>query len=48
MTAFVFELINGVKIGIEHVTGDEEDDFHFGIVLDFLILRLVILSMKPE
>ncbi len=36
------ELINGVKLGIEHVEGDEE--VAYLIVLDLLILRICFLK----
>jgi hypothetical protein len=36
------ELINGVKLGIEHVEGDEE--VAYLIVLDLLILRICFIK----
>jgi len=35
----VLELFNGVAFGIEHVMGDEEDDFSWMIAVHFLCFR---------
>lgn len=44
----VFELINGMKLGIEHVSGDEDDDWNYAIVIDFLLFRLGFFSNREE
>ena len=41
-----FGLINGLKFGIEHVTGDEEDVFESMIEVDFAFLRFVWMKLK--
>ena len=41
----VTELINGVAFGIEHVPGDEEDDFNWLIAVHFLCFRMCFYKM---
>lgn len=41
MFDFTFELINGLKVGIEHIT-DEEGDWV--VIIDFLIFRVGIIG----
>lgn len=42
---FSFELINGVKIGAEHIdSGDIDPEVDYLIVIDFLILRFTIIK----
>ena len=43
----MLELVNGLKVGIEHVTAEaEEDEYHWAIVLDLLVLRFVFMKVK--
>lgn len=45
----LFELINGVKIGIEHIDGDGiADDMEWMIAIDVLIFRIGILKYEIE
>lgn len=48
MTAVILELISGLQFGIEHITGEEDDDYHWAIVLNVAILRFVIMGVKPQ
>lgn len=42
----MLELINGLKLGIEHVTAEEQesDEFQWAVVVDILFLRLVFMK----
>lgn len=44
----VLELFNGVAFGIEHVSGDEEDDFDWMIAVHFLCIRLCFYKFTNE
>ena len=48
MTAIILELINGLQFGVEHIGGEEDDEYHWAIVLNVLILRFVFMNMKPQ
>lgn len=48
MTAIILELINGLQLGVEHISGEEDDEYHWAIVLNVLILRFVFMNMKPQ
>lgn len=39
-------MYNGVGIGLEHISGDEETDYNFVIELTFLCFKLFYLSDK--
>lgn len=43
-----FELINGIKFGIEHVDlrDDEESDMDYIIAIDFFCFRLAIVKFS--
>lgn len=44
---FVVELINGLKIGLEHVQAGEEDEEDVSlIVLDVLFIRFIYVIVK--
>lgn len=40
------ELISGLTVGLEHITGDEDEEFKWGIVLHLGFVRLLFLSLK--
>ena len=42
----ILELINGLVLGIEHIPGEEEDDFHYVIGVHFLCFRLAFYKSK--
>jgi hypothetical protein len=44
----ILELINGLQCGVEHISGEEDDDYHYAIVLNIAILRFVFMKMKQE
>lgn len=44
----ILELFNGVAFGIEHVSGDEEDDFSWMVAVHFLCLRLCLYKFPNE
>lgn len=39
-------LNNGILFGIEHVSGDEEDDFHYIVLVYFGPLQLTFVKVK--
>ena len=43
-----FEFITGLSVGIEHLSGDEDDDFHWMIGIHLGILRVLLVSPKYE
>ena len=38
--------MNGLMFGIGHITGDEDDDFHYLIVVSFAFLQLTFANYK--
>jgi hypothetical protein len=42
----VLELVNGVQLGIEYVSGEEDDEYTHAVVLNLSVFRLVFLNMK--
>lgn len=45
------QLINGLSLGVEHISGDPEDDddaVEYAIVFHLLLLRLMFVKLKPE
>jgi hypothetical protein len=48
MRVVVVELINGCQLGIEHVSGDEEDEYEGLIALNIFFFRFVFMKMKEE
>ena len=44
----MLELINGLQFGIEHISGDEEDEYVGAVVVNIAILRFVFMKMKAE
>jgi hypothetical protein len=41
----VLELFNGIAFGIEHVSGEEEDDFSWMIAVHILCIRACFYKM---
>ena len=41
----ILELINGLQFGVEHVSGEEDDEYHYAIVINLSIFRLVFMKM---
>jgi len=41
-----FTIINGLMLGIEHTTGDEEDEFEYVIVVNILIFSIAWVKWK--
>ena len=44
----MLELINGLQLGVEHIAGEEDDEYHYAIVLNVTFLRLVFMKMKQD
>ena len=42
----ILELINGVVFGVEHIAGEEDDDFSYVIGIHFLCFRLACYKNK--
>lgn len=38
--------VNGLVLGLEHVLGDDDEDWTWGIVLQFLCLRIWFFKLK--
>lgn len=38
--------INGLKLGVEHLSNDEDPDLHWMILIELLIIRISILNWK--
>lgn len=43
-----FDFINGIMVGIEHISGDEEDDFHWLISVNVFIFTIVFMNVKVK
>lgn len=43
-----FSFITGLMFGIEHVSGDEDDDFYWAIALNLGILCIALISFREE
>ena len=41
-----FGLVNGMVLGIEHMSGDEDDDEQYLIVIHLLIFRITMIKYK--
>lgn len=46
MLGISFSFILGCTIGIEHISGDSDDEFHWAIPVHLGLVRLVIMNMK--
>jgi hypothetical protein len=44
----MLEFINGLQLGVEHISGEEDDEYTYAIVLNITFLRLVFMKMKQE
>jgi len=44
----MLELINGLQFGVEHISGEEDDEYHYAIVVNLAILRFVFMKMKQN
>jgi len=43
-----FSFIMGFALGIEHVTGDEDEEYHWLISIHLGILRAIIINYNVE
>jgi len=48
MRVVLVELINGIQFGIEHVSGDDDEDYVNLIALNILCFRFIFMKMKEE
>jgi len=49
MTQISVELINGLKLGVEHINADDiDDEVEWMIAIDIFIFRIAILRYKDE
>lgn len=44
----MLELVNGLQFGVEHISGEEDDEYHYAIVVNLSIFRLVFMKMKED
>jgi hypothetical protein len=44
----MLELVNGLQFGVEHISGEEDDEYHYAVVINFSIFRLVFMKMKED
>lgn len=44
----MLELVNGLQFGVEHISGEEDDEYHYAIVLNIAVLRFVFMKMKQD
>lgn len=44
----MLEFINGLQLGVEHISGEEDDEYQYAIVLNIAFLRLVFMKIKQE
>ncbi len=40
------DFINGLMFGIGHITGDEEDDYHYMVAVCLAFLQLTFIKYK--
>ena len=43
-----FEFITGLSLGIEHLSGEEDDEFHWMIGIHLGIIRVLLVSPRYE
>lgn len=41
-----FDIVNGLCLGLEHISGDEEDDISYMIVVNALLFRICLIKYK--
>jgi hypothetical protein len=41
-----FDFVSGLVFGLEHVAGDDEDDYEYMIAAHLLLIRIVLLKNK--
>jgi hypothetical protein len=44
----LLELINGLQFGVEHIGGEEDDEYHYAVVLNLSLFRFVFMKMKED
>jgi hypothetical protein len=44
----MLELVNGLQFGVEHISGEEDDDYHYAIVVNLSFFRFVFMKMKED
>jgi hypothetical protein len=44
----MLELINGLQFGVEHISGEEDEEYHYAIVVNLALLRFVFMKMKQD
>lgn len=44
----MLEFINGLQFGVEHFSGEEEDEYTYAIVVNVSVLRIVLMKMKQQ
>jgi len=44
----MLELVNGLQFGVEHISGEEDDEYRYAVVINFSIFRLVFMKMKED
>lgn len=44
----MLELVNGLQFGVEHISGEEDDEYHYAIVVNLAVLRFVFMKMKQN
>ena len=42
----IFEFINGLQFGIEHIGGEEDDEYIYAVVANVAVFRFVFMKMK--
>lgn len=42
------ELISGLVFGLEHVTGDDDDFFHWAVPIHLGVFRIIFIKLKDE
>jgi hypothetical protein len=44
----MLELVNGLQFGVEHISGEEDDEYHYAIVVNISFFRFVFMKMKED
>jgi hypothetical protein len=44
----ILELVNGLQFGVEHIGGEEDDEYHYAIVVNVSFFRFVFMKMKED